>query len=80
MTLRSRVDELVEVIQRMNGITQELSRRAKLYEQLLDRAIMGLEELAKLGNAPEYGNSTGNVIAQQTLADIRKQLNGDTNG
>jgi hypothetical protein len=47
---------------------------------LLDRAIMGLEELAKLGNAPEYGNSTGNVIAQQTLADIRKQLDGDGDG
>lgn len=73
MTLRKRVDELVDTIQRMNAISQELGRRAKLYEQLLDRAIMGLEDI--LG----FDDYTDKSI-EQTLADIRKQLDGDGDG
>jgi uncharacterized protein (DUF3084 family) len=39
-----------------------------------------LDKLARLGNEPYYGNSTGNVIAQQALADTDLQTNDQQKG
>ncbi len=40
----------------------------------LEMSMEGLEELARLGNAPKLGNSDGNILAQKTLESI-KELN-----
>lgn len=37
----------------------------------LDEVRDALEKLARLGNEPHYGNSDGNVIAKQALANLR---------
>lgn len=34
-------------------------------------AIIALEKLAKLGNGDEWGNSNGNIIAQQALIAVK---------
>lgn len=46
----------------------------KLYKQLLDRAIMGLERVTLCSNGQHAA-----MTADETLADIRKQLDGDGN-
>ena len=38
--------------------------------------VEALERLARLGNGTQYGNSDGNVIAQQALASLPPELRG----
>lgn len=38
----------------------------------LEIAMEALDELARLGNAPNLGNSHGNIMAQQALESIKK--------
>ena len=49
-------------------------------EQANARLREALDKLARLGNEPYYGNSTGNVIAQQALADTDLQTNDQQKG
>ena len=42
-------------------------------EQRLAIAVAALKELSCLGNGDQPGNSTGNRIAQETLAQIEKK-------
>lgn len=71
MTLRKRVDELSNEYSQRTFM--EMRNIIKEYQQLLDRAIMGLEDI--LG----FDDYTDKSI-EQTLADIRKQLDGDGDG
>lgn len=48
------------------AVDREMVHRAN--EEFL---IETLEKLARLGNGDQYGNSDGNVIAQQALAKVR---------
>jgi hypothetical protein len=68
MTLRSRVDELSNEYSQRTFM--EMRNIIKEYQQLLDRAIMGLEYYAERVDDPHYD------VAKRTLADIRKQLDG----
>ena len=40
-------------------------------EAKLEKAVEGFEELARLGNGDRYGNSLGNLIAQEYLAELK---------
>lgn len=42
--------------------------------EALEKARGALDALAKLGNGESYGNSVGNVMALQALAEINKAL------
>lgn len=43
-------------------------------EEAARAALETLETLAKLGAGERYGNSTGNVIAQKAIPDLRNAL------
>jgi hypothetical protein len=42
-------------------------------ERKLDIAVKALDKLARLGNGAHYGNSDGNIIAQEVLAQIKER-------
>ena len=54
----------VVVLQAENELFKEEARKQWLVSEKYREA---LEKLARLGNGKEYGNSDGNVIAQQAL-------------
>ena len=43
---------------------------------LMERLVEALDKLARLGNEPHFGNSDGNVIAQEALTAGRAALDG----
>lgn len=47
--------------------------RADKAEAKLEKAVLALEKLARLGNGDRYGNSDGNMIARATLAELKGQ-------
>ena len=53
-------------------VTADVCRRAADYIEKLEQQLAelreALEKLARLGNGDRYGNSEGNVIAQNALA------------
>lgn len=64
------IKQLCDICERLIGEnTQLLRRTAELEEKLAAAEKMreALEQLARLGNGDEYGNSDGNIIAQQAL-------------
>ena len=69
MTLRSRILACIPLV-----YGDELSKDMMELLTLLDRAIMGLEYYAERVDDPHYD------VAKRTLADIRKQLDGDGDG
>ena len=43
-------------------------------DALIKELVEGLEKLARLGNEPHFGNSKGNVIAQELLARAEEMM------
>ena len=56
-------------LSRHNHNCLELCRRLEKLQGQVDRYKTALEKLARLGNGEHYGNSDGNVIAQQALQE-----------
>jgi hypothetical protein len=75
-------DDLVERLREEQPVTQDMESTFKcaLQDEAADRieeleaklakAVEGLEELARLGNGDRYGNSYGNMIAREYLAEL----------
>ena len=59
--MRAEIKRLTAELFTMRNIFHEQDTRIAELEGALDK-------LARLGNGPDYGNSDGNVIAQQALA------------
>jgi hypothetical protein len=63
---------------------EEVSKKIAELERQLAEATEALEKLARLGNGDRYGNSDGNVIAQQALKALgeptgqKKEVSVDT--
>jgi len=72
MTLRSRILACIPLV-----YGDELSKDMFELLQLLDRAMQGLESVIDQEGSGYM--TLAEVEAQQTLADIRKQLDGDGN-
>ncbi len=49
---------------------QVVADRIEELEAKLAKAVEGFEDLARLGNGDRYGNSLGNLIAQEYIAEI----------
>ena len=60
------------------GLLKEFKADNTKLKQLLDRAMQGLEAIANAEAFDSWGDLAGR--AETTLADIRKQLDGDSNG
>ena len=45
-------------------------KRIEELEAKLAKAVEGFKELARLGNGDRYGNSFGNLIAQQYIEEL----------
>ena len=54
----------------------EVSAELRRLHEVNAELVEALEKLARLGNEPMYGNSIGNVIAQEAL----RKAQGDNNG
>lgn len=50
---------------------KRLTKKMEDLNTLLDLAVEEFEKLAKLGNEPHYGNSTGNEIAFKAASVIK---------
>jgi len=59
------------------AIEEKLSSAKEAVQETCAPLVEALEKLAKLGNGERYGNSDGNVIAQQALAAHNKAM-GDS--
>jgi len=55
------------------GEIKEAIERAIKAEAENAKLRAALSKLARLGNEPNYGNSDGNMIARQALADCEKE-------
>lgn len=74
MNIAQRLKELAEDMNKTNdslGI-KRTDNTAQNMKTALGVAIAALETLARLGNAPHYGNSEGNTIAQENLRRIHE--------
>ena len=59
--------------QALGANAEELEKERDALTHANARLREALDKLARLGNEPHYGNSTGNVIAQHALADTEGQ-------
>ena len=67
-------DDLLPLADLMDAVADHIEQLAATNEELeakLAKAVEGFEELARLGNGDRYGNSLGNMIAQEYLAELK---------
>ena len=70
-----RSSTLIEQMRRHVASYKTLSNHRQACLDMCDRIEKlerALDKLARLGNEPHFGNSTGNTIARQALADYKK--------
>lgn len=69
-----RIDELETESSKWLRIAQEFERKNENMEAQLAELRDALDKLARLGNEPNFGNSTGNRIAQAALLPTPEEV------